>query len=243
MEIKPQLIIVPDEDYEYGLNHGAYPEFDKERSSGEVLVLSKEDARDKYGIVSTKDNQIYVRNIYNGTYIDIAAESTEKNFIEAKAVAIRETLIMLGAYSAEVVHTVKHSQESDLKMGATGKKSTTSGSAEVHKNETKTINLESTIRLEPFCRQTKSVEEIRNYIFTHGLGSESTIIAWLDRLERDGKLEGPEEIDITFLEELAVARDAALNLQLVKCELGFKIESLKKETHQFVENISVNFGG
>ena len=74
------------------------------------------------------------------------------------------------------------------------------------------------------------------------MGSESTIIAWIDRLERDGKLEGSEEIEITFLEELAVERDAALNLKIVNCEAGFKISSLKKETHEFTEKIFIDFG-
>ena len=242
MKTQPQLIIVPDEDYEYGLNHGAYPEYEEELSSGEVVVVSKEEATTKYGIASPKENKIYVCNIFDGTFRDITAESTEKNFIEAKAVAIRETLIMLGAYSAELVHRINHIQDKDMKLGVTGKKGSGSIGADFHQNKHKEINLDSKIQLKPFIRPAKSAEEIRQYANTHGLGNESTIIAWIDRLERDGKLGGSEEIEITFLEELAVARDAALNLKLVQCEAGFNFESLSKDTHSFFEKISIDFG-
>ncbi|MCR5325442.1 MAG: hypothetical protein K6E37_01680 [Bacteroidales bacterium] len=242
MEHKPQLVIVPDEDFKYGLNHDAYPEYSEELRSGEVVVVSKEEATTQYGIASPKDNKIYVLNVFDGTFRDITAESTEKSFIEAKAVAIREALIMLGAYSAELVHRIEHVQDKDLKLGAKVKKGVGSIGVDYHQNKHKEINLDAKIQLKPFKRPTKSVKEVRQFAFTHGLGNESSIIAWIDRLERDGKLGGAEEIEITFLEELAVARDAALNLQLVKCEAGFNIESLNKETHSFFEKISIDFG-
>ena len=240
---KPQLVLVPDEDYEYGIRHGAYPEFKEEMNSGEIAVVSKEEATTQFGISAPKENKIYVLNVFDGTYRDITAENTEKSFIEAKAVAIRETLVMFGVYSAELVHTIKHVQDKDLKFGVTGKKGPGAIDADYHQNKHREINLDAKIQLKPFNRSTKSAEEIRQYALTHGLGNESTIIAWIDRLERDGKLGGSEEIEVSFLEELAVARDAALNLQLVQCEVGFNIESLNKETHSFFEKISVDFGG
>ncbi len=243
MEDKPQLIIVPDEDYLYGLTHEAYPEYNKELKSGKFKVLSKEVATNEYGISLPEENRIYVRNVFDGTYRDITAENTERCFIEAKAVAIREVLVMLGAQSAELVHSVKHLQDKDLKVGATGKKGPGSGNVDYHQNKQKKVNIDAIIKLEPFTRTAKTAEEVRKYAFTHGLGNDSTIIAWIDRLERDHKLEGPESIDVTFLEELTVARDAALNLKLVQCEAGFNIDSINKETHSFYEKISVDFGG
>ncbi|MBR5174803.1 MAG: hypothetical protein IKW89_02605 [Bacteroidales bacterium] len=242
MEHYPQLIIIPDEDYEYGINHGAYPEFQEELSTGDVIVLSRDKATTEYGIATPKDNKVYVRNVFNGAYIDISAENTEKSFIEAKAVALREVLVMLGAFSAELEHTIEHKQDKDLKIGAKGKKGPNKGSLSLHQNKHKEVNLEAIIRLKPFNRSSKSAGDIRQYAFTHGLGGESTILAWIDRLERDGKLEGSEEIEVSFLEELSIARDAALNLKLVQCEVGFNIESLCRETHHFVEKISIDFG-
>ncbi len=243
MEQTPQLIVVPDEDYEYGIRHGFYPEISDELHSGEVVVASREMATTEYGISSPKENKIYVRNVFDGTYRDITAENTEKCFIEAKAVAIREVLIMLGAHSAELTHRIEHVQDKDLKIAAKGKKGSESVGINYHQNKHKEINIEAIIKLEPYPRRAKSAEAVRKYAFEHGLGGESTIIAWINRLERDHKLEGPESIDITFLEELTVARDAALNLKLVQCEAGFRIDSLNKETHEFTEKISVDFGG
>lgn len=242
MRHTPNLVIVPDEDYEYGLTHEAYPEFANELKSGEVVVTSIEKAVTEYGITSPKENIIYVRNVFDGTYRDITAENTEKCFIEAKAVAIREVLVMLGAQSAELVHSVKHIQVKDLKAGITGKKDAGSLSADYHQNKHKEVDIEAIIKLAPYPRTAKTAEEVRKYAFTHGLGNESTIIGWIERLERDHQLEGPESIDVTFLEELAVARDAALNLKLVQFEAGFSINSLKKETHSFTEKITVDFG-
>lgn len=241
MNKKPQLLIVPDEDFEYGINHGAYPEFKEELQTGEVVVVSRDNATIEYGLSSPKENKIYVRNIFDGTYQDITAEDTEKTFIKAKAVAIREVLVMLGAYSAELEHRIEHAQEKDLKFGATGKKGPNSVGMNYHQNKHKELNLTAIIKLNPFNRSAKDSQSIREYINTHGLGSESTLVAWVQRLERDGKLEGPEEIEVSFLEELTAARDAALDLQIVKSEVGFNIESLYKETHEFVEKISVNF--
>ena len=240
---QPQLIIVPDEDYEYGIKHGEYPEFAEELRSGEVLVVSREAATAEYGITLPKENKIYVRNVFDGTYIDIVAGTTETNMIKAKAVAIREVLIMLGARSAKLEHSVKHIQDNDLRFGGTGKKGGISGNVEGHQNKHAEVNIDAIITLEPFPRTAKTAEEIRQFAFKHGLGNESTIIAWINRLERDHILKGPESIDVTFLEELAVARDAALNLKLVKCEAGFNIESLNKEVHRFTEKIYVDFGG
>lgn len=243
MEHMPNLVIVPDEDYLYGLTHGQYPEFAQELASGEIVVASREKAITEYGITSPKENKIYVRSVFDGTYRDITAENTEKCFIEAKAVAIREVLVMLGVQSAELVHSVKHIQDKDLKVGATGKKGAGSGSVNYYQNKHKEVDIEAIIKLEPYPRVAKTADVVRQYAFTHGLGSESTIIGWIERLERDHKLEGPESIDVTFLEELTVARDAALNLKLVQCEAGFSIDSLNKETHSFSEKISVDFGG
>lgn len=241
MEQKPQLIIVPDEDYLYGLAHGAYPEYNKELESGKLKVLSKEVATSEYGISLPEENRIYVRNVFDGTYRDITAESTEMTFIIAKAVAIRETMIMLGAYSVELIHNIKHIQDSDVKVGANGRKGPTTVSVNGHQGAHKELDLESTIKLNPYPRSAKSAEEIRQYAYSHGLGNESTIIAWIERLQRDGKLVGSEEMEVSFLEELSVARDAALSLGLVQCEAGFNIESLQKETHKFYEKIAVCF--
>lgn len=241
MKQNPQLLIVPDEDFEYGISHGAYPEFKEELKTGEVVVVSRDNATTEYGLSSPKENKIYVRNIFDGTYQDITAEDTEKAFIKAKAVAIREVLVMLGAYTAELEHQITHAQEKDLKIGATGKKGLDSVGVSYHQNRHKELNLTAIIKLNPFNRSAKDSHAIREYIYTHGLGNESTLVAWVQRLERDGKLEGPEEIEVSFLEELTAARDAALNLQIVQSEVGFNIESLYKETHQFVEKISVNF--
>ena len=243
MEPNPQLVVVPDEDYEYGIRHSAYPEFDEELRSGEVVVASREMATTEYGISSPKENKIYVRNVFDGTYRDITAENTEKCFIEAKAVALREVLVMLGARSAELTHSVEHVQDKDLKFGAKGKKGSGSAGFNYHQNKHKEINIEAIIKLEPYPRHAQSAEIVRKYAFEHGLGGESTIIAWINRLERDHKLEGPESIEIKFLEELTAARDAALNLKLVQCEAGFSIAKLDKETHEFTEKIYVDFGG
>lgn len=242
MKHTPNLVVVPDEDYEYGLTHGYYPEFANELKSGEVVIASIEKAVTEYGITMPKENSIYIRNVFDGTYRDISSENTERVFIESKAVAIREVLVMLGAQSAELAHSVKHLQDKDLKVSATAKKGAVSGSVDYNQNKHKEVNIDAIIRLKPFSRTAKTAEEVRKYAFTHGLGNESTIIAWIDRLERDQKLEGSESIDVTFLEELTVARNAALNLKLVQCEAGFSINHREKETHSFTEKITVDFG-
>ena len=243
MKKKPQLVLVPDEDFEYGIRHGAYPEFNEELHSGEIKVLSREEAVTEFGISAPKENTIYVRNVFDNTYRDITADNTEKSFIEAKAVAIREVMVMLGVYSAELEHSVKHVLDKDLKIGAKAKKGNVGGGIDYHQNKNKEVNLESVIELEPYHRSAKCAGEIRQYAYSHGLGCESTIIAWIDRLERDGMLGGAESIKVSFLEELSTARDAALNLKIVNCEAGFKIQSLLKETHSFIEKISVDFSG
>lgn len=243
MKTQPQLLIVPDEDYEYGIKHGAYPEFNEELKTGEVVVISREEAITNFGISSPKENKIYVRNVFDGTYRDITAENTEKVFIEAKAVAIRRTLVMLGAYSAKLEHHIKHAQEKDFTIGAKGKKGNDSIGVNYHQNKHKEVNLDAAINLDPFSRSAKDVGEIRQYIYTHGLGCDSNLIEWIDRLESDGKLVGREGIEISFLEELTTARDAALNLQIVQSEVGFNIESLNKETHSFTVSIAVDWSG
>ena len=238
---KPHLIIVPEEDYAYGLLHGSYPEYKAELSSGKLMVLSPEDAQLCFGVPEPEENHIYVRNIFDGTYRDIASASIENDFIKAKAVALREALVMLGVYSANVTRNIHHTKESDIKANLNGKRAGLSGDIEYHQNKKQEIDIDAVIGLDPFPRKAENVEEIRKYINCHGLGNESSLVAWIDRLERGGKLEGGETIEFTFLDELQVARDAALNLKMVQAEVGFNIKSINKEKHEFTEKISVNW--
>jgi hypothetical protein len=274
---EPQFVIVPDEDYEWGLNHGAYPQFNNELNSGKLVVLSKEDASSKYGIIQPEENKVYVRNPYDGIYHDLGAEDLNVLFIEKKAIQIREVLIMFGVYSAKLENSVNNSKETDLRINGKFQKSiipkTSKGENEEQKksqnekpqsrlkiiknivnnivsvgasfnsNNKNDQKLATTIELQPKRRQAKTPQEIRHYINNHGLGDESSLNAWLTRYERDGKMVGAEDIEVSFLGELAKVRKGALDLNILAAETSFNIEYLRQQTNSFYKKITVDFSG
>ncbi len=244
MDKDPRLLLIPDEDFGYGIQHGAYPEYKDDFQSGDALVLSRKDATSIYGIPDPQENKIYLKNIYNGTFGELTSPTIETDLLAAKSVCIREVLIMLGAYSASLNDSVQDTKEDDLTASLKYKGSKLkSAEAQYHQNKKLIVSIKSNISVNPYPRKAKDPAEIRQYMNTHGLGNESTLIAWVDRLERDKKLEGAESIDVTFLRELDIARDAALKLKLVQNEVGFGLKSLSSEKHEFTRKINVDFGG
>lgn len=263
---EPQFVIVPDEDYEWGLNHDkAYPEFNDELNSGKLVVLSKEDASSKYGITQPEEDKVYFRNPYDGIYLDLDAENLEVLFIEKKAIQIREVLIMFGVYSASLENSVNNSKDTDLDINVKvltenskgeneeqnkkqneklkslmGFLKKISGEASFNSNNKSDQNLATKIELKPSRRQAKTPQEIRQYINNHGLGEESSLNAWLTRYERDGKLVGAEELEVSFLGELAKARKGALDIKILS---SFNIEYLRRQANSFYKKISVDFSG
>ena len=257
---KPQLVIVPDEDYEYGLNNGHYPEFNDELNSGTLVILSKEVATSEYGITQPEENKVYVLNQYDGIYYDLAAENLEILFMEKKAIQIREVLVMFGVYSATLENTVANRIDKDVKFNVYfqnekgqekhkkkkklfRKKEVVSADSSLDINSQFDRKLATKIELKPSMRQAKTPQEIRLYINTHGLGEESSLIAWLERYERDGVMAGEESLEVSFLEDLAKVRNGTLKLKLLKAEPGFNIESNCKETRNIYKRISVDFSG
>ena len=270
---EPKFVIVPDIDYEYGLNHRAYPEFNDELNSGELVVLSKAEASSKYGIVQPEENKVYVRNPYDGIYLDLGAGNLNSLFVEKKAIQIREVLNMFGVYSASLENSVNIRKETDLNINAKyqqrilpknsegenegqnknqNKKpkrrqdiltNVTSGEASFNSNNKYDQVLSTKIELKPARRQAKTPQEIRQYINNHGLGDESSLNAWLSRYERDGRMVGAEEVDVSFLGELEKTREGALNLKILNEEAGFRIKHLCKQENSFYKKISVDFSG
>jgi hypothetical protein len=173
---------------------------------------------------------------------------------------------MFGVYSATLESTFKESTNKDLqfnvgyqrgstiqenqegennnrKKESTPKGALVSGEAAFNSNSQHELNLGTKIELKPFRRQAKTPKEIRQYINTHGLGEECSLIAWLERYERDKIMTGAESLEVSFLEDLAKARNGVLHLKFLQDEASFNINNHRKQTHTFTKIINVDFNG
>ena len=80
--------------------------------------------------------------------------------------------------------------------------------------------------------------EVNRYLLTHGLENENNLKHLVERLERDGKLNGKEIVELTFLSELDSALDiiGSFNYkQIVKADISYKIE----HHHTHVQNMKI----
>lgn len=243
MNDQPRIVLVPDRDYLAGIKMHNYPEFEDELSRSDGVTVTKETARLEYGIPDPEENKIYIRNIYNGTYHDLTSDRLQADFIIAKSIAIREVLIMLGVYSAEIVESAKKAEDkkTNIKANGASKQYAANVNLDVKIEKEVRASVESTIKIGPYERTPKTANEIETYMRTHGLGDEASLKGWVERLKRDGKLEGPESTTIVFLSELKGTTDSVLGLQLVKAEANFHVGTLKTVDHTFEKKLSVNF--
>jgi len=240
--LKPQLVVVPDENFAYGIEHGAYPQLDSDVNSGKAVIVSPDNASKKYGIAIPTENTIYVINPYSGIYINLADKSIERNFVSAKSLQIREVLVMLGAKSAELTEEISRKKAEEKKGEVSFQKSNVGIGVNASKNEDLSQEITSKITLNHHDRQAKPASEIRAFMDSHGLGDDPNLKAWLERYIRDGKMSGSESLEIEYLEELNSAREIAGNLKILTIESKLKAANSSKETHSFKKTLLVDFG-
>jgi|GEM_PF-2654450 hypothetical protein len=241
IEKKPNLIIVPDDEYAYGIENGFYPELYEDMHNKEIAIVSQEKVKIDYLISNPKANGIYIRDPYLDRYLDIEASKTEDELISSKSLAIREVLVALGVYSAKIEEEVTNKEKYSRELGGNVGYKIVELSIDTVSNKTRSLNISNCLTLDPYPRKTKDIGEVKDIALKYGVAEDSTIKPYIDRLERDGELVGSETLEIKYLTELKDAFSLASNLKIFKANFGFHLKTEKSEEHTFIKKLTVCF--
>lgn len=98
-KMKPELLIVANEELTYGMGNGYYPDFLQNIKNGNLSVLSLDEAINvnlsKRPLGNGMD--FYVYNPYNDQYVCMWDSDILNKFVSDKSYAIKEALVRMGA--------------------------------------------------------------------------------------------------------------------------------------------------
>lgn len=185
------------------------------------------------------ENIFYLRNPYvQNTYELITKHNLDIELANNRAYAIREALVMLGALDINFVEEVSDQDKKHQNVNGGVEVCGSDLKAEVGHSKEISMNVKCTIESHAPTRVPHSAVEVNRYLLTHGLENENNLKHLVERLERDGKLNGKEIVELTFLSELDSALDiiGSFNYkQIVKADIAYKIE----HHHTHVQNMKI----
>ena len=239
------LLVIVDEDYLYGLTHGYYPKDKETADQNSCLLISSRQAKNSYLIHHPKENNIYYKNPYSDQYLDLNSSKTEDLLILSKCVALKEMLLMLGAYSAKVEDEVSH--KDSIEKNIDGGASHPAAGAEVSysSSSSQAINIKVSIEFGANNSPIKPIDDIKSYAQEHGLlyDNDSYLIVnpWIERIEQNRRFPDYERITISYLTEYEYALNIAAKLKVLSFGASFSFSEDKHHSHSFTKNILVNW--
>ena len=240
MQHTPDLLIIADEDKVFGIEKGYYPDITKSVHDGNLMVLGYDEWRQKSQIqLRTKPfcngKDVYILNPYSNYYVQASDSEILDLFCEDKSLAVKETLVWMGAKHIIVEDEV--SDKDTIKGGMKIDASTPNdigGSLNTSFSRLTSVNIKNTIESEDYERKPKSFEEVKSFIQSHGLSGDTKLALLCDRLKTDGKLSGKERYTLTYLNEVDFALKvlASINYKVFSSSLDFSLE------HNHIHSIS-----
>lgn len=252
--MKPQLLIVTEEEITYGVEHGYYPEFFPAIQCGSLAIVSREEIvkdnkrkNPKYRLDRSEmpvgnGQDFYMWNQYSNIYRSIWNQDILNILVSDKSFAVKEILVRMGAKDVVLMDDVAQSDKKDVVAKNTADLKIGKGNVEVKYNNVSTQNIKSKIESHNPNNTPRSPQIVEELMEKYGLAYDSYLEKLLERLKVDGKLEGTERYTITYSNEIKSALNIAaqINYQLFDDDLDFSQE------HTFVRTISktidINFG-
>lgn len=241
---KPELLIIANEEITYGMKNGYYPDFLQSIKSGNLSILTIEEASKENLSRQPIGNgmDFYVYNPYFDQYVCIWDSDILNKLVSDKSYAIKEALVRMGAKDIILKEGMTDSDNTHYNIQNKASLTLANADVMVDYDTNSSVNLKSCIESHDANRIPKEYNKVKEFMIKHGLMGETTLGLLLDRLKDDKQLCGTEKYEITYLNEIKSALNiaASINYQLFNDNLDFS------RTHNHVHTISktleINFG-
>lgn len=245
-ETKPMVIV--DDDFAHGVEHGYYPELDNDIKNNILRVMTLDEANksDHFMTPPKQDKpNYYICNPYveEKKFISLLDEpQIERDFGIAKENALKEALIMLGAKSIKLRKKDHKASSRETNVNLEGGNKVVSGEADFNYNNNKNQDFELNIEYEDPENKTDGYEKARKYILSHGLGVDPRLSEWLNRLQTRGELKGKEKLEVSFFDEIKKAWDLVLKIDAPTFNAKFGAGSKSASVRELNISLDVDFG-
>lgn len=247
--MKPQILIFVDDDFQYGLEQGMYPDLANKTKFGIVQVEKLSSYKDGLWNVNTPPfggKDIYFLNPYTEQYQAVGnvmedETSLTMKLVTDKATVIKEAFVRMGAKSVVVEDSITDTESSKEHGDFSGDNPTIDLGASFEHEKELSVKIKSTIESHDPERKPKPYEEVKDYVINHGLGNDAQITSLLNRLESDGKISGTEKYDCTFLSELKSSLEIAAHIETPLIHGSADFGNTKTHIHEITKKILLEF--
>ncbi|MBP9995621.1 MAG: hypothetical protein KBT67_11935 [bacterium] len=247
--MKPQILIFVDDDFQYGLEQGMYPDLANKTKFGTVQVENLSSYKESLWNVNTPpsgDKDIYFLNPYTEQYLAIGSVAEDNDSLTMKLVmdkssVIKEVFVKMGAKRITLVDTIKDNDKSETHGGFSGGNNVIGGGGNMEYNKELSVEINNIIKSHDPEREPKPYEEVKQYVIDHGLGDDGQIKSLLDRLKSDGRISGTEEYDCTFLSELKSSLKIAAHIETPSIHGSADFGNTHSHIHEITKKITLEF--
>lgn len=250
MEYKSDILAIVDNDFLYGIEHGYYPKLTQDIYNGKIDIISidKYNELKKDFLVSVSKEpecsgmDFYIKNPYCNNYISVLDDDLVCNFINDRSIVMKEAFVRLGAKSIRIEDGITDKDTSSYHVDGKAGNKIVQGHLEASYKKAISVNLNSKIESFDPNRVPMSFQEVRQYLFSHGLEKEHSIMVYLERLKEFGRLRGTETYEITFCSEIKNAFHtlAKIDYKLFNSQLDFSFEH--EHIHTITKKLFIDFG-
>ena len=230
----------------YGIEHGHYPELQKEWEIGDLMIADQDQAealRKKNAIESYEDNGYYILNPYNQRYELASSEDLETNFVDKEMEAVRNILYMMGAKSIELEKIGLTNSQKNYSGGGSSKFMGQGGdmSCDYNKRMREWIS-QKVITYDP-QNKVRDLYRIEYEMKRTGLISDSFLSHCLDELKATQKpLTQNTYMELCCLNEVKKGFAFGAKLKVLKVKTSVDYQQKSEETHEFKTILKVCFG-
>lgn len=242
--LKPEVLIITDEDTFYGIEHNYYPKMSDAKKNGKLGILRLGDDNNEYALCEPpkgKGEDFYVRNPFSNNYISLWSSDIMNVLISDKSMAVKEALVLMGAKHITIKEGIKDIDNTNCNMGV--KANLRLAKADIHGNyeRTASVSIKSIIESHDNNRIARPADDVRSYMQSHGLLADSLLMGFLSRLEKYGPLQGEERSAVTFITEIkdSLGIIADIDYKVFNSELDFSKEH--NYCHTISKEINIQF--
>lgn len=242
MENKTEVLIVVDNDMYNGIERGYY-DINKNTPSYEIISVDTFYSRNIIAPSPKLDGKdIYIRNPYSVNNFFSIEDDVENLMIENKAYAIREALVMMGAKDITLVEDISDKSTTQTNIsGEFGIQGIAEGDVKTQHSDKISLTLKRTIESRDPNRKAHAADEVQKYLLENNLLNDGNLIKLAQRLERDGKIAGEEDVTVTFCSEIKSALNILCNLNYKLFNSNLDFESKKSNIHTITKRLKAIF--
>lgn len=254
---KPEVLVIENEDYMYGLREGYYPEEKKaydEAMNLEVMTLKQvvelwgKDVLAKQS--SALRAQSYVLNKVEGRYYPTDSPSLSRDLATSRALAYKTMLKMMGAIEIGLKKEQRECRTTQREFGveASGEYGVVGANSKYDSKREQSAQeaFSSCIEFKDTLSRPRPVSEVKRWVLEKGLMEDSVVRSWMEEYEMyGGQMSGTENYEVTYLSELDTVSQihAGLQARIPKAMVcaNLKYETKARSTYKIMDVLRVRF--